>query len=455
VPQVAPTRTDPVAASGSEFLGGPSGRWAVPGRPARALQLILGIGALTFALGALRTVPCALDGWTVPARYQYLCYSDIPVLYALRGIADGGLPYLDSGGEVLEYPVLTGLFAWFAGLFVAPEDSVGYYWVTVALLLICFLAALAATAMTVPQRVWDGLLMALAPSVLLASLINWDWWAVGLTALALLAWSRSRPVLAGVFLGLAVAAKFYPLLLFGPLLLLCWRRERMPAFARTLAAAVLAWLAVNLPFMLTAWEGWSTFFRFSSERGQDFGSVWLALSEFGYQVPPDALNLVAAVALGLCCLGIAGLILLSPRPPRLAQVAFLVVAAFIVTNKVYSPQFVLWLLPLAVLARPRWRDFLIWQGAEVIYFVAVWWYLVDLTPDVRGLPPQWYAAAILVHVAGVAYLAGVVVRDILLPDADPVRSGPVGDGGPAAWDDPGGGVLDGAPDRRSYARPST
>lgn len=455
MPQVAPTRTDPVAANGSEFLGGPVGRWASPGRPARALQLILGVGALTFALGALRTVPCAVDGWTVPARYQYLCYSDIPVLYVLRGLADGGLPYLDSGGEVLEYPVLTGLFAWFAGLFAAPEDAAGYYWMTVALLLICFLIALAATAMTVPQRVWDGLLMALAPSVLLASLINWDWLAVGLTAVALLAWSRSRPVLAGVFLGLAVAAKFYPLLLFGPLLLLCWRRERMRAFASALGAAALTWLAVNLPFMLTAWEGWSTFFRFSSERGQDFGSLWLALSELGYQVPPDALNLVAALALGLCCLGIAGLILLAAQPPRLAQVAFLVVAAFIVTNKVYSPQFVLWLLPLAVLARPRWRDFLIWQGAEAVYFAAIWWYLVDLTPDVRGLPPQWYAAAILVHVAGVAYLAGVVVRDILRPAADPVRSDPIGAEGPAAWDDPGGGVLDGAPDRRAYSRPST
>ena len=55
---------------------------------------------------------------------------------------------------------------------------------------------------------------------------------------------------------------------------------------------------------------------------------------------------------------------------------FLTVAAFAVTNKVYSPQFVVWLIPLAVLARPRWRDFLWWQAAEVIYFFAVWWYII-------------------------------------------------------------------------------
>ncbi len=65
----------------------------------------------------------------------------------------------------------------------------------------------------------------------------------------------------------------------------------------------------------------------------------------------------------------------APETPRLAQLGFLVVVGFLLVNKVYSPQYVLWLLPLAVIARPRWRDQLIWQGGEVFYFVMVWWYL--------------------------------------------------------------------------------
>ena len=65
----------------------------------------------------------------------------------------------------------------------------------------------------------------------------------------------------------------------------------------------------------------------------------------------------------------------APETPRLAQLGFLVVAGFLLVNKVYSPQYVLWLLPLAVLARPRWRDQLIWQAGELLYFAAVWWYL--------------------------------------------------------------------------------
>ena len=227
-----------MAARATGFLGGPLRRWARthPQAPRRALQIVLLCGSLMFLLGAVRTLPCVLIGWADPQRGMFLCYSDIPVLYGPRGIAQGGLPYLTAppaGGQPLEYPVLTGLLTWFAALFTPSGDQVAYYWITAALLFGCFLAALAATAMTVRHRVWDGLLLALAPSVALASLINWDWLAVALTSGFLLAWARSRPVLAGALLGLAVAAKFYPLVLLGPLLLLCWRRERLADFART------------------------------------------------------------------------------------------------------------------------------------------------------------------------------------------------------------------------------
>ena len=134
------------------------------------------------------------------------------------------------------------------------------------------------------------------------------------------------------------------------------------------------------------------------------------------------------------------LTLTAPRRPRFAQLAFLVVAAFILTNKVYSPQYVLWLIPLAALARPRWRDFLIWQACEVMYFLGIWMYLAYTTSGDKhqGLPTEGYQLAIAVHLLGTLYLCAVVVRDILMPERDVVRS----DGS----DDPSGGVLDGAED---------
>jgi uncharacterized membrane protein len=185
--------------------------------------------------------------------------------------------------------------------------------------------------------------------------------------------------------------------------------------------------------------GWEQFYRFSQQRPVDFGSLWLIISQRTGDPLADV-NTYATLLMLLACAGIAALALCARRRPRLAQLVFLVVAAFVLTNKVYSPQYVLWLIPLAVLARPRWRDFLVWQACEVGYFVGVWMYLAYTgSGDARrGLPLEGYQLAIAAHLLGTLFLCALVVRDILLPERDPVRR----DGA----DDPSGGVLDQAPD---------
>src|SRR5690606_39644498 len=120
-------------------------------------------------------------------------------------------------------------------------------------------------------------LVALAPALALTATINWDLLAVALTAAGMLMWARGRPALTGVFLGLATAAKLYPALLLGPLLLLCLRSGRWREFGQSLGAAVVAWACVNVPVMAVAPEGWAKFYTFSQERGVDFGSFWLII----------------------------------------------------------------------------------------------------------------------------------------------------------------------------------
>jgi uncharacterized membrane protein len=139
---------------------------------------------------------------------------------------------------------------------------------------------------------------------------------------------------------------------------------------------------------------------------------------------------------------------MAPRRPRLAQLIFLATAAFLLTNKVWSPQYVVWLVPLVVLARPRLGSYLIWQVAEVGYFYAIWAYLIYINniynpaspPAPGGIGPGLYFTALLARFVTVLLLCALVVRDILRPDRDAVRA----DG---ETDDPAGGVLDGAADR--------
>jgi len=457
---VLPSSDDAVVAESTELIGGAPGRLARIGRgvwtPLRVLVLFA-TGA--YLIGYLLDLSCRADGWISPQNYEHLCYTDIAPLYSLRGFADGLIPYLQpmADGQHLEYPVLTGVFMWIAALIAKPwaavtnvATSTAFFDVNVVLLFIAFLATVIATALTVKRRPWDAALVALAPTMILGATINWDLIPLALIGFALLAWSRRYPFAAGLLLGLAVAAKFYPVLLLGGFLLLSLRSGRWRAFAALVGGTALAWLAVNLPFMLANIEGWSYFYRFSQERGEDFGSLWYALNIGGIvTVPAESLNAIATGLFVLLCVGIAALVLTAKRRPRLAAVLFLIIAAFVLTNKVYSPQYSLWLIPLAVMARPRWSSFLVWQAGEVIYFVAIWWYLAGYgVDDAQTLGGPEYAVAILIRMLATVYFVVLVIQDMLAPEYDPVRT----DGEPEDEDDPGGGVYDHAPDRFTLRR---
>lgn len=437
----APGREEGFTALISQRIGGPLGRHtgSVSGGWLTPTRVALFTATLAWIIGAIQKVPCqVLVAGHYPNSYRRLCYSDIPLLYTGRGLADGNIPYLDHGNyQTLEYPVLTGWLLEFErritvllGAPVGPgldqqqavDASRLFFQVNVVVLGALFLLAVWATARTylAPERRWDAMMLAASPCVMLAGFINWDLLPVALTALGFLFWSRRRPGWAGVMFGLGTAAKLYPLFLLGPLLLLCLRAGRMRDFGRLMIGFVIAWLVPNLPVIILAPDQWLTFWTFNSDRGGDLGSIWYVLSLAGHPVPH--LNLVNTVLLLLLCAGIGWLILAAGRRPRFAQVGYLVIAAFLITNKVYSPQYVLWLLPLMILARPRWREWWIFTFGELCYFLAIWGHLDQTLGPANGGPDRLYWAAVIIRIACEVWVGVVIIRDILDPDRhDPLR----------------------------------
>jgi uncharacterized membrane protein len=447
---VAPTLEDPFARRMSEVVGGPVGRHARPHRWWVPVRVLLALFAVGFALVVVQHQPCLKTNWASDgARYAKGCYSDIPYLYTGRGYAEGLWPYSDTDGryEVTEYPVGISYLAWAVAqvtqvdpsgppmetrqigepgeLWSAPgmTTEVNTYFLLTALVLCGFgLLATWFLAGTHRGRPWDALYFVLSPSLLATGLINWDLMAVALVAGALWAWSRDKPLLAGVLIGLGAATKLYPLFLLGAILVVAWRRRQLGGFGLAALGAAGAWVAANLPAWLTGLEQWKVFWSFNSGRGADLGSVWLVLQHRGHTVTPDTINLWSWILFGAVCVAVAVLGLSVRHPPRVAQLAFLVVAGFLLVNKVYSPQYVLWLLPLAVLARPRWRDLLIWQAGELAYVVGVWTFLGGWLAAGSGDRVPAYDLSIWVRVAAELYLVAVVVRDVVRADHDPVRA---------------------------------
>ena len=454
---VHPTRDDRVVAALSEGVGGPVGDHAGRHRwwtPARVLLLLT---AFVFVLGMVQKAPCSLaDDKNQEWVYSHMCYTDLRPLYVPRGLAELAWPYSDDEEtrgryEVMEYPV--GISYWAFGTawvtqvlngspdrdarsdqpvddLYADEDVDDELTLFVLVNAVGF-AALALLSVWLLSRVnpglpWDAAAFALSPTLILTGLINWDLIAVALVAGALWSWSRDRPVLTGVLIGLGTAAKLYPLFLLGGLLVICIRQRRYGAFALATVWAAVTWALANLPAYLSGTDEWKVFWSFNADRGADLGSVWLIVDQVRESgIGADAINVGSWVFFGAWCAGVLVIGLLAGRRtdhvPRLAQLGFLIVAGFLLVNKVYSPQYVLWLLPLAVLARPRWRDQIIWQAGEVFYFCTVWWYLGGYLQPAGGGDVGFYWMGIAVRMACELYLVAVVVRDMFLPHHDPVQ----------------------------------
>jgi uncharacterized membrane protein len=455
VTHVHPTRDDGVVAALSEVVGGPVGDHAGPwrGRGVSVLGVLLAVTALTFALGMVSKSACADRGWstTDPSRYTHACVSDVPDVYTGNGLVELAWPWSTDRETRLRYPVTqepaaVGLWNYAAArvthlLSGSPDVSARYdqpaatlasseavdderrLFVVVNAVGLALLALLATAALAAAhrRRPWDAAVFAAAPVLALAGVVSWDLLPVAAVAGALWAWSRGRPAVAGALVGAGAAAGVWPAILLLALALVCLRERRPAALLPPLVTAVAAWAVLNAPAFLTGRTPWERSWEAAWSRGADQGSIWTVVAQTS-GLSRDVGLPVSWTLIGLWALGVTALVLLAPARPRLSQVALLLVAGVLLLGLSYEPEQALWLLPLAALAHPRWRDLLVWQACEVTYFALSWWWRGGLLAGGGAdAGPRFYWLAIAVHVVGTAWLVAMVVRDVWWPEDDVVR----------------------------------
>jgi uncharacterized membrane protein len=224
-------------------------------------------------------------------------------------------------------------------------------------------------------------------------------WAVLPALLSIYWFDQKRYEKSALALGIAIATKFFPIVLLLPasLIVLKQKRELIRYNAIALGTAVL----INLPFALTAPKGWWRFYKLNLERSFDWGSLWHAATIFGLK--SNSLNYLSALTF---LVGAALFAIYFLDIKRLDQSAIFIVALFVTSSKVYSPQYVLWLTPLAVIAIRNKREvkaFWVWQLGELIYHIAIWQHLALTVGAHFGLSDRAYALAVLIRIAGLAY----------------------------------------------------
>ena len=272
----------------------------------------------------------------------------------------------------VEYPALTGLIMWLLSFLVSPSQTAvfDYYRITAAFQIV--LLAISAYLIFKLSGKKYGFYFILAPAVLYSLNRNWDIWAIAAMLLAIYLFEKKRFQLSAILLAVSIATKFFPIVLMLPIMIIFLRNKQIKLFIRYALTTAIAWTVINLPFVLINYEGWAYFYKFSAERGLGSASFFeitniilpsITFSSIHFYI----LNTLALVAVTTYFVRLKSV-------PTLAATSFFVMFGFILFNKQYSMQYVIWLSALAVLT----FSYLKREHKELLIYVYILWQTLEL-----------------------------------------------------------------------------
>lgn len=336
---------------------------------------ILGLLILQFALLTLISL------WIIP-QYQSWHGFDLQHYHRISLYLQAGLiPYRDF---LLEYPPLALIPILIPQLFSpqTPLDAVDYaIGFVMENLILTSLLGVGLAVIPHPRR-QQTLIGYLVLTVLLAPLVPWryDLFPAVLTLGGLLGIIFNFPLFAGIALGLGIATKLYPVVLL-PLWLLYFAASRdWGGVGKLSLAAIATTIASFAPFWYLAGDSFTSFLTYHKDRGLQIESSWaglislghvLGLTEASSEMSYGAQHIISPLANPLLTVQpivFVGTMLLiyglgsfvfrqefrqNNHIKQRTLVVFSLVAllGFILTNKVFSPQYLIWLLPFVPLLR--------------------------------------------------------------------------------------------------------
>jgi len=332
---------------------------------------------------------------------------DTPV-YESYGAAmeEGQVPYRDFE---IEYP--PGALPMFLVPALADSDfRTVFEW----LMAMCGCGVVVAVALA-GRRLGFGLgtlaFVALSPLAIGSVILTrFDLWPAMLASFALAALVHDRLRLGHVLLGASIAAKLYPAVFLPLTVAYVWRRRGRREGIVCAVLAVGIPLAAYLPFAVLAPEGVVRSVGRQLSRPLQIESLGSAVllaahdlfgtgvevgSSHGSQNLVGAGANVLAVALSVCQIAVLAWLWLrfarsreTPSPAALVVHAAAAVTAFVALGKVLSPQFLIWLVPVVVLARRMSANAMLAAALVLtqLWFPFRYWDLVrELDPRVSWL----------------------------------------------------------------------
>jgi hypothetical protein len=293
-----------------------------------------------------------------------------------KAIVDGHVPYRDFS---VEYP--PGALPAFVVPAVGDPSFNLYNREFQILMAVCGIGALAAMAAALralgasAERTAAALgFFALSPLVLGSVILyRYDLWPAVLTVAGLAAVLMRRERLGFAAIGLGVAAKAFPAVAIPPALAYVWRTRGRREALLCLGAAVAVAAAVIVPFLVLAPHGvWESVVHQSTRPLQieSLGSALLLAAHHTWGLAltmesshgsqnlvgslPHAAGSVSSALLAIVLVAIwVAAARLPATPERLVRFTAASLTAFVVFDKVLSPQFLIWLLPIVPLVRGR------------------------------------------------------------------------------------------------------